>query len=176
MSETSEVEAIADEGELTEEMDSITRGGSSAAVDGTPPSTAASTTETIDSGEEAHYCDEWELFSDAKYDASDDGDSADGQGEEERINLVAPASKQPQNSQLNLSLPRQDLSWTIPIGKKTLWHLSMVSNAIMPRILTVSCRVLWSMSTDQLHRAERIWMPVCVEESKLLCVSVLFRI
>ncbi|GMF42425.1 unnamed protein product [Phytophthora fragariaefolia] len=81
MSETRGEEAVGYGEKLTEEMQ-LSNDGKPAVLDSPPPSTAASTVDTIDSKEEAHYCDEWELFSDTKSDVPDDDESANDHGAE----------------------------------------------------------------------------------------------
>ncbi|KAG1696563.1 hypothetical protein DVH05_018256 [Phytophthora capsici] len=54
----------ADEGELPGDLLSSSYDGVAGLFGSPAPSTAASTSETIDSREDVHYCDEWNLFSD----------------------------------------------------------------------------------------------------------------
>ncbi|KAL4164618.1 hypothetical protein KRP22_004482 [Phytophthora ramorum] len=84
MNEAIEVEVMADEGDSAGDMQLSSHNGMAGIFDSTAPSTAASTTDTIDSREEVHSCDEWGLFSDTDHhDVSEDEDSVDDPSDEE---------------------------------------------------------------------------------------------
>ncbi|KAL3663605.1 hypothetical protein V7S43_011491 [Phytophthora oleae] len=116
-----EIATGADEGESAREILSSSYDGVAGLFDSPTPSAAASTSETIDSREDAQYYDEWNLFSDAASEENDDSDnelSSDPEAQQ-----PAPTTMDNQQTEAALVLERSqqnDIATTESDRKRTL--------------------------------------------------------